>query len=204
MYNYTKLKTDLFGLKFRPTLGDQDDLDCIHWITNPPKEFSTKNGEVLKEELIKLIDCRCIVEIGVHRNGQDSSTDILLKYKPRDCVYLGVDIDYKGYLDNKEENIYTIQCDSMNRAEVYQQLESLGCKEIDLLFIDGWHSINHSVNDWTYAERLSKDGVVLMHDMTMHPCLCTYDAIDENLFEKKKYFTDPSEKDFGIAVIKWK
>ena len=55
--------------------------------------------------------------------------------------------------------------------------------------------------DWKYAERLSPHGTVAMHDTNVHPGPVTvFDAIDEQLFDKKKHCTEGS--DWGISVIR--
>lgn len=204
MYNYKKLPTKIWGLKFRPTLGENDDTrDCIIWDRFPLHEFSALNHYILLKELKKLNNnCKCIVEIGVHRNEDLSSTCTLMDNKPNDCIYLGIDINDKSYLNDSYKNIHTIQTDSKNYEEVLKKLEELGASQIDLLFIDGWHSIEYVCDyDWRYAELLSPHGVVLAHDVSMHPGpYCHFDAVDENLFQKTKYFTDVC--DFGIAVYK--
>ena len=206
MYNYKKLETNTYGLKFRPTLNPQHDTaDCIVWNRNPPQEFSADNHSVLLYELKRLGDkCKCIVEIGVHRGGANSSTCTLMDEKPLDCIYLGVDIEDKSYLNDPARNIYTIKTDSRDRAKVFARLDELGAKGIDLFFIDGWHSIEYVCDyDWTYVERLSPHGVVLSHDVSMHPGpYCHYDAVDEAIFDKEKYFTTLEENDFGIAVFR--
>jgi hypothetical protein len=57
------------------------------------------------------------------------------------------------------------------------------------------------VADWKYVERLSSQGVVVMHDTNVHPGpVVVFEAIDEKIFEKVKYCTDGP--DWGISVVK--
>ena len=157
------------------------------------KEFSDDNAKILSE-VIDRFKPQTYVEIGVHRNGQDSSTCIIhSKMRPGD-IYLGVDLEDKSFLHS--ENIYTIKTNSSNYQAVTDYMNEIGMKSIDLLFIDGWHSINQVLDDWEYSRLLSKNGVVCFHDTTFHfgPKMFL-----ENLSEKyivEKY----CEHDYGIGV----
>lgn len=135
-------------------------------------DFSKHNQNSLREYFVeKAKNAKCVVEIGVSRdsNKEETSTNILLRNKPKDCVYLGVDLQPKTYLDNDAENVHTIVANSSDTETVMQKLNSLGVEEIDFLMIDGWHSINQVLDDWEYTKWLSKDGVVAFHDTAYHP-----------------------------------
>jgi predicted O-methyltransferase YrrM len=79
----------------------------------------------------------------------------------------------------------------------------LGHNEIDVLFIDGDHSVNQVVKEWAgYVPYLSNNGVVIFHDTTVHPGpAVVYDAIDEAYFDKRRYFADRID-DWGVAVAR--
>jgi len=133
-------------------------------------EFTDANKKMLKNSFLQVRDkCKAVLEIGVHRNNQDSSTHIFLQNKNPETKYIGVDIVDKSFLDNAEENVYTIKEDSSNYDQILSYLESVGVYEIDYLFIDGWHSINQVLRDWEFTRILSKDGIVGFHDTTRHP-----------------------------------
>ncbi len=205
MYSVRHIREPIHGLKYRPTLEPErsDDTDFYGEFYRPvPREFSPANQEVLKQALLELPHPRCIVEIGVQRNPlPESSTGILLQHKPKDAVFIGVDIEDKSHLANAAENIYVLKMDSADRRQVFALMDQLNLREIDFLFIDGWHSVNQCVADWKYVERLSPRGIVVMHDTNVHPGPVTlFDAIDETMFEKTKHCTEGP--DWGISVVK--
>jgi hypothetical protein len=151
----------------------RDDIDNPHFLDmGYPHaiEFSKCNQSKLRESFLKKKDtCKCILEIGVHRNKTISSTSTLLELKNKETFYVGVDILDKSYLNDKDNNIYTIATSSSNYEEIVNLLSSLNIDKIDYLFIDGWHSINQVYQDWEFTKILSKDGVVGFHDTTRHP-----------------------------------
>ena len=205
MYSIKQLPEQIPGLKFKPSIEPEhsDDQDFYSEFYRPvPREFSPANQEVLKQALVETPNPKCIVEIGVQRNPlPESSTGILLQHKPKDATFIGVDIEDKSHLANADAGIYVLKMDSADRRQVFDLMDRLNLKEIDFLFIDGWHSVNQCVADWKYVERLSPRGVVVMHDTNVHPGPVTlFDAIDEAMFDKRKYCTEGP--DWGISVVK--
>jgi hypothetical protein len=208
MFEITKIDTEIKGLKYRPSLvHHSDDADQLPNAQNicPPQEFSSRDAGVLRDAFMSVRDdCKVIVEIGVHRNGVDSSTHILLENKLDECIYLGIDTENKSFLNDADKNRYTLQTSSEDREKVITHLDMLGGQKIDFLFIDGWHSVNMVVNDWQYTDILSDHGVVVMHDTSSHPGpVVIFDAIDEELYHKEKFFAERLD-DWGIAVAKRK
>lgn len=234
-----KLPTDIYGLKFRPTLepnrvDDKDNNprgDRLHGSSGtdqpyydddrdwplkqlwghpdngwpgPPVEVSDDNYAVCEEVVRSLGDrCKVIVEIGVNRNGERSMTQAFLKNKTDSCIYFGIDLEDKTVLNNAEKNIHTITANSYEQERLRAAMKSVGIDKIDILAIDGWHSVNTAINDWKYADMLSDHGVVVLHDTNTHPGpVCLFEAVDENLFEKQRHCTDYI--DYGIAVFKKK
>jgi len=198
-----KIPTNIFGLKWLPSINN-DDADRDGEITEifPSVEFSKENQKYLKQYFLKIKDkCKCIVEIGICRNQYDlTSTSVFLDNKLPETIYIGVDFEDKSFLNNNQQNIYTLMCNSHDRYTIYEFMKQLGVEKIDFLFIDGWHSINTVVNDWQYSERLSDFGIIGFHDTNRHPGpLHVFDAIDETLFEKHKYLEN--ENDWGISFV---
>lgn len=197
--------TSVYGLKFFPSLGDSyNDIDsCLFgWPSGP--EVSNNNLELMKLLLKEMgNNCKVIVEIGVHRNDEDSITHILMNNKPNNCIYLGIDLDDKSFLNNQLKRIYTIKSNSHDQLTIRNKLLSIGATHIDLLFIDGWHSVNTCINDWSYVDLLSNNGIIAMHDSNAHPGpIALFHSIDEKLFDKVRYCTGPD--DMGIAVARHK
>lgn len=199
----TTRSTMIYGLKFLPSLephvSDNQDTPAWGWPTGP--EISDCNLAVVSDVIQKLgKDCQSIVEIGVHRNQGRSITNILMDQKPANCKYLGVDIDDKSHLDDLAKNISTIKSNSHDQRKIRKAITDLGISQIDILMIDGWHSVNTCVNDWCYTDLLSNKGCVILHDTNAHPgCLALFHAVDEKLFIKTRHCT--SMDDMGIATF---
>lgn len=203
------------GLKYVPTSEPErsDDEDHVPWVHSIARglKFSAKGEKIIKD-LIRETNPNAILEIGVHKYPYKKSTfRLFTEGKSKNCVYLGVDILDKSNLNNPKRNIHTIKCSSFERDLVKNKLDELGVEKIDLLMIDGWHSINAVVNDWQYTEILSEDGVVVLHDTNAHTGpVAVFDAIDETLWEKKKYCRSTKKvpkhgevfDDWGLAIVK--
>ena len=203
-YPVTRKPSDVFGLKYVPSIEPQysDDAD---YIFGKPVDAEVTPRDLKKLEEVVLEQkqaCKLIVEIGVCRNGENSFTHVLLRHKRDDTVYLGIDTDEKSFLDDTKRNIHTLRTDSRNQDLVRGRIRELGGgHEIGILFIDGWHSVNMVVNDWKYADLIAADGIVVMHDTNCHPGpACVFDAVEERLFEKGKFFVE--ERDWGMAVFR--
>ena len=157
------IKTDneKFNNQDPPESIDGHPWDAIHG------EFGI---QTMHDKFLTIKDtCRVIVEIGVNAFDTLSFTTVFLENKRPETIYIGIDIADKSYLDNPGNNIYTIQNSSSNYQENLEKIKALGVTEIDLLFIDGPHSINQVLDDWEYTELLSSNGLVAFHDVRFHP-----------------------------------
>ena len=210
---YNKLKSNIHGLLFLPSF-DQSNLNNYDGtLSGKPcasSEFSVCNQTVLKDILLNN-DINTIVEIGVYRHEPSAhftfgtphcpSTVVILEYKKRECKYLGIDLDNKDFLKSPENNIFTIQENSAHVNNINQYMLELDITTIDLLIIDGYHSVNMAFNDWIYTERLSENGIVLIHDTNRHPGpMLLFDAIDPEVYDKEKSCTEYDDN--GIAIIR--
>lgn len=201
--------TDIYGLKWAPSVEPVIGND-IDWI-NPTRgnwsiHWSAANDVALREAWTKCDSSpKLIVEIGVHRPEQNddgrSSTNTLLNLKDDDCIYIGIDLADRTFLNNISKNIFTVKGDSSNRNEVYKLMEWYGKETIDFMFVDGWHSVNQCLRDWQYWERMSPTGVMAFHDTNYHPGpVALLDAVDESIFDIKLFNRD--EDDAGVAYVK--
>lgn len=172
------------------------------------QEFSIDNQEILKKYLIEQIskkDKVVIVEIGVNRNGYViSSTSVFLDNKRHNDVYIGIDIEDKSAHNDNEKNIFTIHSSSNNTELIFAYLKNMGIDSIDILMIDGYHSINQVYFEWeNYTPLLASDGIVVMHDTNSHPGpYFLMKSIDTNQYDVYKYLNDVVDWGIGVAVRK--
>jgi len=132
-------------------------------------EFTEDNKLALLEYFLQVKDtCKAILEIGVCRNSQDSSTYIFLNNKNDSTIYMGIDLDDKSFLNNTEKNIHTIKSSSFDIEKNIESFKAAGIEQFDFIFIDGWHSINAVLIDWEYTKLLSPNGIVGFHDTSCH------------------------------------
>jgi len=161
-----------YPLHMNEFVFSETDMPIIKIRDRGEPDFSKENQSSLLYQFTKIKDqCNCIVEIGVSRsrNFEETSTSILLNNKNKDCLYLGVDIEDKTYLNSEDNNIHSIQIGSEYISDVLSKLKDLGHTKIDFLFIDGWHSINQVMQEWEYTSILSDHGIVGFHDTAYHP-----------------------------------
>jgi len=200
-----KLPTNVFGLKFFPSLEPHysNDADGPYMNSHGCRPISDENLKVVTDIVLSMGDkLQSCMEIGVDHSNSKSLSKVLIETKPTNCFYLGIDLDDKSYLNNVDKNTFTLQCNSHDQSKVREFLSSKNIKKLDILFIDGWHSVNTTVNDWSYVDLLSDDGVVIVHDTNTHPgdiALC--EAIDRDIFDVTRCCFG---NDAGIAIIKFK
>ena len=176
--------------------------------------FSIDNQELILKYLTNKIrekDKINIVEIGVNSinskiNDDDfntTSTSIFLTNKRNTDMYLGIDINDKSALNNSEKNIYTIATPSEDCEKVFKYMNDIKMENIDILFIDGLHSINQVYKEWRYTQKLADKGVVIFHDTNSHPGpYFILKSIDTNMYSVYKYFNDIVDFGIGVAVKK--
>lgn len=195
--------TDVYGLRYFPSLEPivSNDQDSPPFGSVSSIEVSDCNLAVVRQVVLELgNNLSAAVEIGVNRNGERSMSRVIMDDRPKNSFYLGIDIEDKSYLDNAETNTWTIKCDSHDQQTVRNFLKNKSIEKIDLLMIDGWHSVNACVNDWLYADLLSDHGVVVMHDTNCHPGpIALFEAIDERFWIKQRLCIGA---DHGVAVVK--
>lgn len=199
----TPKDTVIYGLKYFPSLEPivSNDQDYPAFGGSSGPELTDGNLEVVREVLSRMQDrCKVIMEIGVHRNGDRSLSHILINERPRGSIYLGVDLDDKSFLDDPYNATHTLVSNSHDQRRVRNKLVEIGASQIDILLIDGWHSVNTTVNDWCYVDLLSDHGVVILHDTNAHPgCVALFEAVDEDVFRKERHCISPD--DMGIATF---
>lgn len=204
-YPMCRLPTNQWGLSSGfsvfPSFRDEDDWTdlCTLAAVNGPA-FSAWN----QAELTKLVEpwMSLIVEIGVSRDGWEfSSTRVLLEQKPATCHYIGIDIGDRDWVASKATNVAIIRNSSYDVQNNLQQILALG-RWIDLLLIDGDHSVNSVLKEWEYAKFVRPNGgVIVLHDTNFHPgpwCMC--ECVDTSCFEVRKLCE--TADDWGMGVLR--
>ena len=144
---------------------------------------------------------KAILEIGVCRNEDKSSTWTFINNKNPDACYFGVDIEDKSFLDDESNNVFTMKTSSSNINEIMSFVRSKGVEKFDFIFIDGWHSINQVLDDWRFTQFLNDGGIVGLHDTNCHPGPMLFvDNLDTNKFNVDKKCTTWLV-DYGISFV---
>lgn len=164
-------------------------------------EFSLCNRNALIEQFLSIRDsCKSILEIGVCRNGVDSSTFCFLNNKNPETVYVGIDLEDKSFLKSFGKNVFTIKNSSWDLINNINTIKGFGITEFDFIFIDGDHSINSVLKDWEYTSMLSDRGIVGFHDTSGH--YGPYEFIKALDTEKWDVIQNVCPDDYGIGFCR--
>lgn len=204
--------TNIKGLKSIPTFkkSEWNGLDALtgnslfpfDWIirnVDGNGQFSLKNAQKTIEILKSKPQAELIVEIGTSCSSCviGGSTEVFAKNKNSEAAFYSIDIvaHNPGIDRQKYKNIEFVQSKSVD-----QKIKGiLGDRLIDILFIDGDHSLQVVFEEYQfYLPLMKKDGIILLHDTTLHPGpFLLMEAIDESVFKKEVLF----EEDYGLGVI---
>lgn len=211
-----KRESDRYGLTYIPSLNSN--LDSMDYIDFELRKIAIKENDgnrqfTFRDRLVALRNfkkirnnCKCIVEIGVASNFAGSSTEMWLTYKKDNTHFFGIDLDIERKQHHQEwkPNVHMLQMDSKkDKEKILDKLKESGCEQIDVLFIDGDHSVEMMLNDWGYSEYVRKGGLIVVHDLAVHPGpYLVWDAINKKEFEKSKHFCDV-DNDWGVGIL-WK
>jgi hypothetical protein len=209
----------VWGLNYTPTLEPTYSDDRDHYFEKPCEPsggyFSRANAAVMRAVMATLNPLRCILEIGVwagKTREQRSSTAVILRAVPFACRYIGVDKHDNGRSDYVRS--YGNPCGrffQMDSSQLAEMLRAFPVDHlIDLLWIDGGHSVHSVLTDWQFAQYVRPGGVVLMHDTAYHPGpRLVFDAVDERLFDKTLLLMPESDDrpasegcDYGMGLLR--
>ena len=187
---YVKTISNINGLSHLPSFKNEsdNDIDWSPWFDVGNKistEISDANKEAL-DDILRKVNVKNVIEIGVARNNERSFTTQLLYAKKG--IYCGIDIEDKTFLNDSLNRVYTIRANSHDQSTIRSYLNTIGLKKCSVLFIDGWHSVNTVINDWKYTDLLDDNGVVIFHDTNYHPGPhLIIEAIDRSMYRVVKY-----------------
>lgn len=195
-------KTNIKGLTGIPSLADWDKLDFIKelpfdWekpILDGNKQFSQKNRDTLINLIKSKPDAKTFVEIGTATSFVGSSTETFITYKNDNTDFITIDIEHKKRQLHNKPNVFYIESDSTN-----PNLTKYFANKIDILFIDGDHSVKTVFKEYEfYLPFMKNDGIIVLHDTTMHPGPFLFmEAIDESVFKKQILHTN----DYGLGIV---
>lgn len=187
--------------------------------------LSPQQGRVL-HTLVANMQPRNIVEIGSFIGissiwmaagfSQDNSAGTLhaidLFYEIMPCYpyrsgYLKDPLSFAESAANAAHLAERIRFYRMNSYEVGRQIDTLFDFPIDLLFIDGDHSIRGCMNDFAlFAPSVSPGGIIVLHDI--YPDVCGYqgpryllDRVIRNSTEFKVIELTTAPRNYGMAII---
>lgn len=190
---------EVFGLSFVPTIAPaySDDAEEL------PGQLELHSGEddnspaALALVEAAVADASAVMEIGVGLYEPEKS------FTPRLAghgIYLGVD-PARATLRVNSPRAYLLRCSSFEQGRVRDRLKSLGVTSLDVLMIDGCHSVNACVNDWRYAELVRVGGTVLIHDTNSHPGpVALAAAIDQDVFSVAEPLR--ASRDYGLTICR--
>jgi len=196
------INTSTKGLKGKPltTFNTSDTSSIVEPIgVTGNGQFSICNKKVLIDLIKSKPHASLFVEIGTASAYTVSSTETIINNKTEDCLFYTIDIAERILSEaGLYKNISIIQSDSTG-DKVKELLQG---KRIDILFIDGDHSIDRVFAEYEfYLPYMKDDGIIVLHDTTMHPGpLLLIEAIDTNIFKTEIFCSD----DYGIGVIRLK
>lgn len=205
----TWVETTLKGIKAYPQLSNglgqydspiqicENFINIIKDVTGN-RQFSDANKKTIVKLLKNNPQIKCIVEIGTASSYTDSSTQTFIQYKSPDTLFITIDIDNKSAAiegNSLREKILVLQSDSVNVDLKKHFINTT----IDLLFIDGDHSVDRVFKEYEfYLPLMSKNGIIVLHDTTLHPGPYLFmEAVDENVYKKEKLHLD----DYGLGII---
>lgn len=201
--------TPPFGLAFVPTLEpefpDTQDYFPGHLELRPKgRDNSDAVLEMVAASAATVRPGAGILELGVALYPEAHSfTPRLIRNKPSESVYLGVDVADRGHVTRYGPNAHFLRSDTKEQSTVRGRLRTLGVEPLGLLLIDGDHSVNGALNDWLYVDLVEPGGVVLIHDTNSHPGpVALVAAVDGDVFD----IEEPLKglRDYGVAILRRK
>ena len=145
-----------------------------------------------------------ILEIGIGQFPRlvNTSTFILTSFKHGTVRYIGIDKNSRSWVNEFHYgyDVLVYKETSENILKKWRE-DATPTPEIDLLFIDGDHSVNGVLIDWEFTRFVKNSGIIVLHDIKAHPGpKLLVDAIDRDYYTVHKMFLD-DPKDFGMAVV---
>ena len=200
LFRIKKTPTERFGLLHEFSIGHPYDTQNNTAQTKYyHRGFTECNFEVLRQHIQPWM--KLIVEIGIAFHGWDeSSSKVIIENRPDDCFYYGIEKrkEVKRF-EKQYENMFINITDSRNVEENLKDILTHG-EYIDMLVIDGFHSVDVVSREWDYAPYVRPNGgVIILHDTRCHPGpWCLMESVDPDVFDIARYC---EADDNGIGVL---
>jgi predicted O-methyltransferase YrrM len=214
---YVMFRVYLFNI-FNPDKAEKA-VDFSYKYLNKPIFFWQVREEI--QEVIKIFEGKnpkFLVEIGTAGGG---SLFLLSRIASRDASLISIDLPpgkfVSGYPESRRslyksfarlgQRIYLIRKDSHNLKTLDEVKNILGNNKLDLLFIDGDHSLEGVKRDFELYGPLVKDGgFIILHDIVTGPARAV-GGVPEFWAEIKKRYKyyeivkDWGQGGYGIGII---
>lgn len=140
-----------------------------------------------REELLALLEIvderqpRAVIEIGTYAGG---TLSLLTRYAAPDAIVISIDLPdgefgggyaasrsrlYRSFAKN-DQRLELVRADSHRLETRNRVMELLGSRPVDVLFIDGDHTVEGVRRDLElYGPLLAEDGLVAFHDIVPGP-----------------------------------
>ena len=171
-------------------------------------------------EKVRQLRPETVVEIGAYHGG---TLALLTQVAPKDCRFLSLDIAYRlssqmafKKLAIRNQKITCIAGDSSNSKTVDIAKKWLGEDKIDLLFIDGDHSLQGVTSDFTlYSPLVRAGGLIIFHDI-VQDCTSRFGTptnsytggvpefwadLKSQGYQTQEFIADPNQDGYGIGLI---
>ena len=178
---------------------------------NEDIELSSRTSQIIKTQLNSILAKKNkinIVEIGVcavknNDTINNSTTGLFITNKRKQDFYIGIDILQRNTWNDTENNVYTIHSPSEYFDKNINIISDIGVNEIDILMIDGWHSMEQLYKEWQYTRILSSVGIVIINSVNLYPGpYYITKSIDDTKYDIYRYLFDVKDNGICVAVRK--
>ncbi len=209
-------------LKERLGAGDNNFDDAFYQLTNSDLfRLDQKKSEIYHiYRLINSSKSKIICEIGAFRGG---SCAIFCHSAPDDATIISIDIQFPierkiahKVFGKTRQKLICIKGDSQEQTTIGKIKNVLHGKVIDLLFIDGDHSLFGVMNDYVrFSPLVRHGGIIAFHDINPDTFMKTgiktssyvgevpifWETLKKSKIIHNEIIEDPEQDGFGIGLV---
>ncbi|MBW6474228.1 MAG: class I SAM-dependent methyltransferase [Anaerolineaceae bacterium] len=204
--------------------NNNDDIDINFFNLRSFNCFKTSQNKTEITYLLNLLknnEYKTICEIGSYRGG---SFYLFCQVAPDDATLISVDIEYPierkhahRKFGKKGQKLFCIRGDTKDASTYNKVKNALHGQQLDLLFIDGDHSLFGVMNDFIrYAPLVRQKGIIAFHDIKSN--LTNNNKTDDSTYvgdvplfwqmikdtsgiQTKEIIENPKQNGYGIGII---